>query len=39
VQAGAPELADAGELAVKTEAIDDARLAELTAQSTYVLRF
>jgi hypothetical protein len=39
VQAGAPELAKAGELSVKTEAIDDTRLAELTAAATYVMRF
>lgn len=39
VQAGAPELADAGALAVKTEAINDDQLAALTAQATYVLRF
>lgn len=39
VQQGAPELADAGELTVKTEAIGDARLAELVTQATYVLRF
>ncbi len=39
MQAGAPELADAGELAVKTEAINDDQLAALTAQATYVLRF
>lgn len=39
IQAGAPELAEAGELSVKTEAIDDSRLAELTAAATYVMRF
>lgn len=39
LQAGAPELAEAGALSVKTELITDAQLAELTAQATYVLRF
>ncbi|HTH50204.1 MAG TPA: hypothetical protein VMB21_22005 [Candidatus Limnocylindria bacterium] len=39
VQRGAPELADLGETTLKFEEMDDARLSELAAQSTYVLRF
>lgn len=39
VERGAEALADAGELSVPIEEIDDARLAELAAQSNYVLRF
>jgi len=39
VQHAAPELADAGEPSLPVEPIDDACLAALTAQATYVLRF
>ena len=39
VQRGAADLADLGETTLKFEEIDDAKLAELAAQSTYVLRF
>lgn len=39
VQRGATDLSDLGETTLKFEEIDDARLAELAAQSSYVLRF
>lgn len=39
VQAGAPELDDLGEPSQRFEPIGDARLAELAAQATAVLRF
>ncbi len=39
VQRGAADLADLGETTLKFEEIDDTKLAELAAQSTYVLRF
>lgn len=39
VQRGAPLLGEIGDSPMKFEEVDDARLAELAAESSYVLRF